>query len=424
MTLRLDKAALFKHLGYEPHPGQRLVHESKAPRRVLACGVRWGKSVCAAMEAVAAALEPKERSIGWIVAPTLDLADKVFREVQIVLAEKLPHRVIELKQHEKRILVRNLGGGTSEIRAKTADNPVSLLGEGLDWLIVDEAARLRPAIWSSYLSQRLIDKKGWALLISTPRGKGWFYDLWRRGQANQDGYCSWNAPSWENLLLDRDLIEAQRLQVPERVFRQEYGAEFMEGAGAVFRNVRELATGDLRPPEPGEKYWAGLDLAKVEDFTVLIILNARREVCHVDRVHRLDWSLQVNRIRAALERYNNARVLVDSTGVGEPIYESLRAAGCRAFPYALTSRSKAALVDSLSLLLEQKQIVLPRAELCPELLEELEAFEYSVTDAGTVKTGAPGGVHDDAVIALALAAFELGPARPKPATLQVRPIFS
>ena len=82
-------------------------------------------------------------------------------------------------------MIRNLGGGLSEIRAKTADNPVSLLGEGLDWLIVDEAAQLKPAIWNSFLSQRLIDKQGWALLISTPRGKGWFYDAWLRAWARR-----------------------------------------------------------------------------------------------------------------------------------------------------------------------------------------------------------------------------------------------
>ena len=63
--LALDKQALFRHLGYQPHEGQRAVHESMAPRRVLACGVRWGKSLCAAMEAVAAAMEPRERSFGW-----------------------------------------------------------------------------------------------------------------------------------------------------------------------------------------------------------------------------------------------------------------------------------------------------------------------------------------------------------------------
>ena len=57
--LRLNKDALFAQLNYVPHEGQLLVHRSRAKRRVLACGARFGKSLCAAMEAIAAGLEPK-----------------------------------------------------------------------------------------------------------------------------------------------------------------------------------------------------------------------------------------------------------------------------------------------------------------------------------------------------------------------------
>jgi len=404
---RLDKEALFRDLGYEPHPGQQEVHQSKHPRRIVACGVRWGKTLCAAMEGIAAALAPCDRSMGWVVAPTYDLADKVFREVVLVAATKLKHRVITMKESERKLVIRNLGGGISEIRAKSADNPVSLLGEGLDWVIVDEASRLKPLIWQSHLSQRLLDKKGWALLISTPQGKGYFYDLFRRGQGKDSEYKSWNCPSRENPFLDAKAIEAERARVPEKTFRQEYEAEFLEGAGSVFRKVREAATGTWQDPESGGHYCAGLDLAKVEDYTVLVIMNRRREVVFVDRFHRMDWALQVGRIKAACDRYNRARVLADVTGVGDPVYEHLIRAGVYSDPYPFTAKSKAALIDNLALALEQGRIVLPREDLWPEGMDELESFQYSVTDAGNVRTGAPSGVHDDCVVALALAAWQL-----------------
>ena len=88
-------------------------------------------------------------------------------------------------------------------------------------------------------------------------------------------------------------------------------------------------------------------------------------------------------------------------------YESLRKAGCRVKPYLFTARSKAALIDNLSLLLEQKKIVLPKVELWPDAIDELESFEFAITDAGNVRTGAPSGTHDDIVIALGLAAWQL-----------------
>src|SRR5207244_634756 len=152
-------------------------------------------------------------------------------------------------------VLRNLAGGISEIRGKSADNPVSLLGEGLNWLVVDEAARLKRSIWEGHLSQRLIDKKGWALLITTPKGKNYVFDLFKRGQGGVDPFFeSWNRPSWTNPHLDATVIEAERGRLPEAVFRQEYGAEFVEGSGAVFRNIRECATGEWQEPQEQMQY--------------------------------------------------------------------------------------------------------------------------------------------------------------------------
>ncbi|TAJ21996.1 MAG: hypothetical protein EPO68_03950 [Planctomycetota bacterium] len=402
-SLTVDKTKLFGVLGYEPHSGQARVHASRARVRVLACGVRWGKTKAAAMEAIAAALEPRADVKGWIVAPTYDLADRVFDMVRDTVFERLRHRVVTFSGHERRLVLTNLGGGRTEMRAKSADNPVSLLGEGLDFAIVDEAARMKPAIWQSYLTQRLVDRKGWALLISTPRGKGWYYDVFRRGQGKDAHYASWNAPSWQNPLLDRALIEADRERLPERTFLQEYEAQFLEGSGSVFRYVREAATGEFEEPIAGNYYTGGLDLAKVEDYTVLTIIDKHGHVVFLDRFHRLDWSLQVARVKAAVSRYKCMRVFVDTTGIGDPVHEMLRAHDIHAEAYTLTAGSKKALVDHISILLEQRKLVLPRPELCPDLVEELEGFEFSVSDAGNVRTGAASGLHDDCVISLGLA---------------------
>lgn len=405
---RIDKLKFFEDLDYQPHPGQLEIHLDEHPLRIVACGVRWGKTLCAAMEGLVAAMAPSERSIGWVTAPTYDLANKVFREIVLAAQRHLHHRVIKLSETSGLLVLRNMAGGVSEIRAKSADNPVSLLGDGLDWLIVDEASRLKPDIWQSHLSQRLIDKQGWALLISTPKGKGYFFDLYRRGQEDRDpAYKSWNKPSWTNPHLPRGLIEKQRLEFPERVFAQEYEAKFVEGAGAVFRYVREAATGDWRDPERGACYFGGLDLAKVEDFTVLVILDKDGQVVAADLFHRADWSIQVQRIRALAEKFNDVEIHVDSTGAGEPIYEALKKEGCQVPGYPFTHKSKAALVDHIAIKLERRELVLPRPDLMPEMVDELEAFEYSLTEHGNYRSGAPHGYHDDCVIALALAAWSL-----------------
>ena len=174
----------------------------------------------------------------------------------------------------------------------------------------------------------------------------------------------------------------------------------------VFRRVREAATGSFKEPTHEESYCAGLDLAKVEDYTALVVVNHKKEIVALDRFNRVDWEIQVARIRATLDKYRRCRVLVDSTGVGEPIYEALRVGGCYAEPYPLTHKSKADIINHLALMLEKEQIVLPRVEIDPVLVEELEAYEYSVSDAGNVKMSSPSGLHDDTVIALSLAMWE------------------
>ena len=198
-------------------------------------------------------LQPRERSIGWIVAPSYDLSDRVFRLVVEIVETHLKHRIRTLSAREQRIVLTNFGGGTSEVRGKSADRPASLLGEGLDWLVVDEAAQLDREVWDVHLSQRLIDRNGWALLMSTPKGPGWFYRMYRRGQGGRDAsYESWSSPSTINPFLDASAIEAERARLPADVFRQEYLGEFVNTASEpcdLCKGPRRGAMGSQRSYE-------------------------------------------------------------------------------------------------------------------------------------------------------------------------------
>jgi hypothetical protein len=152
----------------------------------------------------------------------------VFRREHWIILQHLKHRVIESNERERWLKVCNLSGGTSEVRAKSADQPVSLLGEGLDWLIVDEAAHLQRFVWEEALAPRLVDKLGWALLLSTPQGCNWFFRSYRLGQKKRDpDYESWSSPSWVNPHLSAEAIEAERSRLSPASFAQEFGAVFV-----------------------------------------------------------------------------------------------------------------------------------------------------------------------------------------------------
>ena len=275
---RLNKQRLFKDLGYEPHPGQLAVHQSSASRRILACGVRWGKTTCAAMEGIAAVLSPCEKSVGWIVGPNYQVSDRIFRIIHEVLEAHLPHRLESVSMRERVILVRNLGGGVSELRSKSADNTASLLGEGLSWLVIDEAARLREEVWSGHLSQRLIDRAGWALLISTPMGRNWFHRLFQRGQGGDQDFESWNRPSIDNPLLDPSVIEKERALLTAEEFEQEYMAAFIGGLDQC------LVCGDPDPDVPGLVLLVGEECEDAESFAHVcdVVLSCPRCDAPVD----------------------------------------------------------------------------------------------------------------------------------------------
>lgn len=225
---RLNKAALFNWLRYEPHPGQICVHESDARFRVLVCGTRWGKTTLGAMEAACALLQPRESSLGWLVAPTSDLTRLTMDRVRIALLEHMRTRVLEDDTRGGRVVVRNLGGGQSQLRCMSTDNPTALLGEAVDWVILDEASKVREGVWDAYLAPRLVDRVGRALILSTPRSvDSWLFRAWHRGQKGRDAeYESWRGPTADNPHVRAEVIAAERRRLPGEVFAQEYLARF------------------------------------------------------------------------------------------------------------------------------------------------------------------------------------------------------
>jgi hypothetical protein len=154
------------------------------------------------------------------------LTDRIFKHVVRVITTHFGHRVRLNIPREHRIVVANLGGGISELKAKSADRGESLLGESLDFLVADECVNLKPDVWPERLAPRLIDKKGWSLLISTPKGVNWFFDEFERGEIDPDYRC-WQAPTSANPFIDASVIEAERARLTSDQFAQQYEAVFI-----------------------------------------------------------------------------------------------------------------------------------------------------------------------------------------------------
>ena len=256
------KQQWFNYTNYTPHTGQNNLHfPNKTSRFIVAIsGSRWGKSVAASKEIEVMLNIPNTRS--WVVAPTYQTAEKVFREVwHSIVQNRDPKKNVETRRASYIDMYIETSNG-SIFEAKSADNPNSLVGEGLDLLILDEAAKQKKIVWEMYLRPTLSDRKGRAIFITTPEGYNWVYDLYLKGQQDEE-WLSFNSPSWKNQFAypdgpdDPDLKEAKR-NLSVEVFEQEYGSKFTSFAGRVYPFDRDLDVGKF-PYNPSFPTFCSLD---------------------------------------------------------------------------------------------------------------------------------------------------------------------
>ena len=231
---KLDKAALFRMLAYVPHVGQQLVHESEARVRAIAAGSRWGKSRCSVMETLAAALAPGPAARMWTAAPRFEVVDLLIEMLLSQLRGGLAHRLLEVDRRARRVLVRNLAGHVVTIEGRCTTNVASLLGESLDWLLVDEAGRVADAAWESALSQRLVERNGRALIVGTPRlENSWFHELHKAGQCGDPDVASWSGRTIDNPAIDPLLVERERSRLSAAEFASEFLGQFVGPEGPL-----------------------------------------------------------------------------------------------------------------------------------------------------------------------------------------------
>jgi len=413
-------------LNYVPHGAQREIHEARGFRfRTVCTGRRFGKTLCLAAEVLDRGgcdpLSPQEsaggsggrlvRDYGW-VAPTYNVAERgieAFRQIAdgvVHVGGRAPSRV-------------EFTGNAGPVRVwfLSADNPDNIRGYGFQGLVVDEAAMIPADVWHYVLRPTIAQTLGWAVFVSTPKGRNWFFDMFTRGNdPAEPDYCSLRFPSRVSPFFPESEWQDARRSLPGDVFRQEYEAQFLEDSAGVFRGVDGcLIPGD--PPSPDglrrgdyRSVVVGCDVAKHTDFTVLIAMDAASGRCFaMERFNHLDWPVQKERIAEFVRRYGG-RLIMDATGVGDPVYDDLRLVCPDVEAFKFTAGSKVALVQRLIVAVEQRQVSWPGDEGVSTadgswdvLTGEMKRYEYSVSPTGGISYSAPGGYHDDCVMALALA---------------------
>ena len=334
---------------------------------------------------------------GWVVAPTFPLVREDWLTAEVLLKDAITNK----QQTAMRMSFGRIG--FLEFKSAERDDE-GLRGAGLDCLVVDEASRVSRKAWEYGLRPSLADKQGRAIFISTPKLREWFFDMYMKGQEENEEIKSWKHPTYTNPYFPQSEWKTIEETTPDMILRQEYLADFLEDEATVFANLRSCLRGRLEDVVEGENYTFGVDLGKAEDFTVITgIRNSIRQVVVVHRFRKIDWSLQKKQIISLSQTYKNSIFWIDSTGLGDPIEEDLRYAGVSTKDYKFTNASKQELVEQLTVAIEQGLIGIPDCEKTKFLIDELKAFGYTKLPSGRFRYSAPEGLHDDGVISLGLA---------------------
>lgn len=382
---------------FVPHAAQVPVLNNRARFRVLAAGRRFGKTKLAAREIVRRSRE-SDKMIWW-VANTYKNVRRGYREVVRQLPPSWLAKPAPTATSNELIL--HLKNGTI-IEFYSGGNPDALAGEGVDFMVVDEGALIADEVWSQLLRPTLADKNGHALIISTPRGHNWFWNMYNRGlDSSKREYAAWQFAQTANPYIPAEETESMRDELPRILFAQEIMAEFLASGASIFGEG--ISTPGAILDEfaiPVGDIYVGIDLGKENDFTVISASRGsdRRPVAR-EKFNDIAWPRQRERIRDALDELEAAPgvtsvvALLDSTGLGDVVYDDLTDEGVDVVPIKFDNSWKEKAVKRLAADMEKGE-----AHILDEQLREFESYEYSVTDAGRYKFEAASG-HDDEVSA-------------------------
>jgi predicted phage terminase large subunit-like protein len=242
-------------LNVELLPWQQEVFNDKTRFKIVAAGRRTGKSRLAAWMLIIYALQTNKGHV-FYVAPTQGQARDIMWSTLLDLA----HPIIK-SSHINNLQITLINGAT--ISLKGADRPETMRGVSLKFLVMDEYADMKPAVWETILRPALADQKGDAMFIGTPMGRNHFYDLYQYGALGDDEtYKAWHFTSYDNPLLDPEEINVAKKSMSSYAFRQEFLASFEALGSEIFKE--EWIKSDEEEPKVGDFYIA-VDLAGFED---------------------------------------------------------------------------------------------------------------------------------------------------------------
>jgi len=414
-----DNPVLFANvlLGLHLFPYQQKLLRDKSMRIVSCMGRQSGKTTTIAVKAIHFAFSNPRVTV-LITSPSLRQSMIMFDRILnfIFSSPTLPKSVVR-----KTRTIIQLSNGSQIIALPCSEN--LLRGYTAHLIICDEAAFMPEEVITQVIFPMLSTTNGYAIFLSTPWGRNHFF---YRAFMNPN-YSVHRVKSSECPLIKPEFLEEMKRNMTESAFKREYMAEFIESSTAFFSQdlIRSCVDPELEflstleTPIPSSEYYGGTDFGKLEDYSVIAVLQREGNLLKLVYLYEFPigtpYTNVIGHLVRANKKFNFRKMMIDQTGVGEPVLEELKNQGFQGVEgLTFTAKTKEEMLTALKIVMEQKRLKMPyHRRLCQQINEQ----EYQYGKSGYLTFSHPVGSHDDMLFALALACYAATMGREAPSRL-------
>jgi len=377
---------------YKPHQYQLDFHRDTSRFRLIVGGRRVGKTLSFLHEALKHCLEAPNRLCYW-VAPTYHSAKEIGFDEFLHYVDILKPAIHTIHHTRLKVVFKN----GSTLYFKGSDNADALRGRGLTLVIGDEAAFIKPQVWSKILRPALSDRNGIAILGSTPNGFNWFKILYDKSK-------EWSKYLWPtelNPLISSEELIAVQSEISRDEYRQEYLAEFITRAGRVYEEF--TGTNIIPPWSPDIKSYdifIGMDFGYAH-HTAIVFLAVERatnnKIIQFDEIYinkmQMDDIMSFMRYKLHQHKLSQSNIEVcftdpagnaDELSSGLSPVDMLRNNGFKVINKGSTINAGIALVRSyIKNSLGQNRYFI--TENCQDTIRSFNGYQYSSNKEGLIK---------------------------------------